>query len=196
MKLVFATNNKNKVEEIKALLPVEIEVLSLSDIGCMEEIEETGATIEANAKLKADYIRNNYGYDCFADDTGLEVDALNGGPGVLSARYAGENVTYEDNVQKMLREMKGRKNRKARFRTVIALNLKDKQFLFEGICKGDILEDKKGDKGFGYDPIFKPNGLDRTFAEMNLADKGKISHRGLATKKLIDFLIIKNNFKR
>ncbi len=188
MKIVFATNNKNKVKEIKALLPKDIEILSLKDIGCTEEIEETEDTIEGNAKLKADYITKNYGYDCFADDTGLEVDALNGAPGVMSARYAGEDVTYEDNVQKMLKEMKGITNRASQFRTAIALNLKGKQYLFEGICKGEILEYKKGEKGFGYDPIFQPVGFDRSFAEMSLEEKGKISHRGLAIKKLIDFL--------
>lgn len=188
MKLVFASNNKNKVEEIRALLPVEFEILSLSDIGCTEEIEETESTLEGNAKLKADYITKKYGYDCFADDTGLEVDALNGAPGVYSARYAGENVIYEDNVQKMLQEMQGKTNREAQFRTIIALNLNNKQYLFEGICEGDILETKQGKKGFGYDPIFKPKGFNQTFAEMSLEEKGTISHRGLAIKKLVDFL--------
>lgn len=188
MKLVFATNNKNKVKEIKALLPESIEILTLTDIKCTEEIEETEDTIEGNAKLKADYITKKYGYDCFADDTGLEVDALNGAPGVYAARYAGENVTYEDNVQKMLREMNGKADRNAQFRTVIALNLKGKQHLFEGMCKGEITNKKFGEKGFGYDPIFKPKGFDKTFAEMNLEEKGKISHRGLAVQKLVDFL--------
>ncbi len=187
MKIVFATNNKNKVIEIKALLPDHIEILSLKDIGCTEEIEETETTIEGNARLKADYITKNYGYDCFADDTGLEVDALNGAPGVYAARYAGENVTYEDNVQKMLREMKNKTNRNAKFRTVIALNFENKQYFFEGICKGEILNKKYGNKGFGYDPIFQPDGFDESFAEMSIADKGKISHRGKATKKLINF---------
>jgi XTP/dITP diphosphohydrolase len=185
MKLVFATNNKNKVKEIRALLPSHIEILSLTEIGCTEEIEETKITLEGNAKLKADYITKKYGYDCFADDTGLEVDVLFGAPGVYSARYAGENVTYENNVQKMLFEMKGETNRKAQFRTVIALNLGNKQYLFEGICKGKITNNKHGDDGFGYDPIFRPNGFDETFAEMSLQKKGEISHRGKATKKLI-----------
>ena len=188
MKLVFATNNKNKVKEIKALLPKNFEILSLAEIGCTEEIEETEDTLEGNAKLKADYITKKYGYDCFADDTGLEVDALNGAPGVLSARYTGDNVTYEDNVQKMLREMKGLIDRNAQFRTVVALNLKGKQYLFNGICKGVILEHKQGKKGFGYDPIFKPKGFDKSFAEMSLEEKGEISHRGLAVKKLVSFL--------
>jgi len=191
MKLVFATNNKDKIKEVKALLGNDIDILSLADINCAEEIEETEATIEGNAKLKADYITKKYGYDCFADDTGLEVDALNGEPGVMSARYAGENVTYEDNVQKMLGEMSGKTSRKAQFRTVIALNLKDKQYLFEGMCKGEILEQEQGDRGFGYDPIFKPYGFDKSFAEMSLSEKGEISHRGIAVKKLIEFLKLK-----
>ncbi len=188
MKLVFATNNKDKVKEIRALLGDNIELLSLKDIGCTEDIEETENTLEGNAKLKADYVTENYGYDCFADDTGLEVEALNGAPGVYSARYAGENVSYEDNVQKMLQEMRGQTNRKAQFRTVIALNTRSKQHLFEGICKGNILKIKRGNKGFGYDPIFEPIGSDKSFAEMSLEEKGMISHRGLATKKLVEFL--------
>ncbi len=188
MELVFATNNKNKVKEIIALLPPSIKILTLSEIGCTEEIEETEDTLEGNAKLKANYITKKYGYDCFADDTGLEVDALNGAPGVYSARYAGENVTYEDNVQKMLYEMKGKINRKSQFRTVVALNFKGKQYLFEGICKGEITNNKHGNDGFGYDTIFRPLGFKQTFAEMCLAEKGKISHRGLAVKKLVSFL--------
>jgi len=188
MKLVFATNNKNKVKEIKSLIPKNIEILSLTDIGCTEEIEETEDSIEGNAKLKADYITKNYGYDCFADDTGLEVEALNGAPGVYSARYAGENATYEDNVQKMLFEMKDKPDKNAQFKTVIALNLKGDQYVFEGICKGEILNEKMGEKGFGYDPIFKPEGFEKSFAEMSLEEKGKISHRGKATKKLLAFL--------
>ena len=188
MKLVFATNNKNKIKEVKALLGNNIDILSLADINCTEEIEETETTIEGNAKLKADYITKKYGYDCFADDTGLEVDALNGEPGVMSARYAGENVTYEDNVQKMLGEMSGKTSRTAQFRTVIALNLEDKQYLFEGLCKGEILEQKQGVRGFGYDPIFTPRGYDTTFAEMDLSLKNQISHRARAVTQLVDFL--------
>lgn len=188
MKLVFASNNKNKIIEIKALLPGVFKILSLEDIGCTEEIEETENTIAGNAKLKADYITKKYGYDCFADDTGLEVEALDGAPGVYSARYAGENVTYEDNVQKMLKEMKGESNRNAQFKTVIALNLKGKQYLFNGICEGAITNNKHGDEGFGYDPIFRPNGFKQTFAKMSLEEKGKISHRGLASKELVAFL--------
>ncbi len=189
MKLVFATNNKNKIIEIKSLLPKSIELLSLADIGCYEEIEETENTIEGNAKLKADYITKNYGYSCFADDTGLEVKALNGAPGVYSARYAGENVTYDDNVNKLLFEMQNHKNRRAQFKTVIALNLIGKSTLFEGICKGVILTEKHGNQGFGYDPVFQPDGYKQSFAEMTLEEKGNISHRGLATKKLVEFLI-------
>jgi len=191
MKIVFASNNINKIIEIRDLMSEEIEILSLSDIGCTEEIEETEETLAGNAKLKADYITNNYMYDCFADDTGLEVEALNGAPGVCSARYAGEGVSYEDNVNKMLFEMLGKVNRKAQFRTVIALNLKGKQYTFEGICEGYILEEKHGSEGFGYDPIFKPAGFDKTFAEMSLAEKSEISHRGLAVKKLVEFLKFK-----
>ncbi len=188
MKLVFASNNKNKITEIKALLPSVFKILSLEDIDCTEEIEETENTIAGNARLKADYITKKYGYDCFADDTGLEVEALNGAPGVYSARYAGENVTYEDNVRKMLKEMKGKGNRNAQFKTVIALNLKGKQYLFDGVCEGSITNNKHGNKGFGYDPIFRPNGFEQTFAEMSLEKKGKISHRGIATKELVTFL--------
>jgi len=188
MKLVFASNNKNKIKEIKSLLPDTIQILSLEDIGCTEEIEETENTITGNAKLKADYITKKYGYDCFADDTGLEVEALGGAPGVYSARYAGENVTYEDNVQKMLKEMKDKVNRKAQFKTVIVLNLMGKQYLFDGICEGEITNNKHGNGGFGYDPIFKPKGFEHTFAEMSLKEKGRISHRGLAVKKLVNFL--------
>lgn len=188
MKLVFATNNLDKVKEIKALLGNTMELLSLKDIGCTEDIEETEITLEGNAKLKADYITRKYGYDCFADDTGLEVEALNGAPGVYSARYAGENVSYEDNVQKMLKDMLGKGNRKAQFRTVVALNLEGRQYLFEGLCKGEILEKKEGEEGFGYDPIFKPVDADKSFAEMSQEEKGLISHRGLAIKKLIRFL--------
>jgi XTP/dITP diphosphohydrolase len=189
MKLVFATNNNNKVKEVKAMLPKDIEILSLRDIGCTEEIVEDADTIEGNAMIKANYITKNYGYDCFADDTGLEVDALNGAPGVHAARYAGENVTYEDNVQKMLKEIYGKENRDARFITVTALNLHGKQYLFKGICEGKILNKKRGEDGFGYDPIFQPKGSDRSFAEMDLDEKGEISHRGKAVKELINFLL-------
>ena len=192
MKLVFASNNMHKLKEIRDLMPF-IQILSLKDIGCNEEIEETELTLEGNSKLKADYIRTNYGYDCFADDTGLEVEALDGAPGVFSARYAGENASFEDNVQKLLQEMKGVENRAAAFRTVIALNIGEEQYLFEGVCKGVIRMEKSGEKGFGYDPIFQPDGFQKTFSEMELSEKGQISHRGMATQKLIEFLNEKFN---
>ena len=187
MKIVFATNNKHKIEEVKDLLPKEIQVLTLNEIGCHEDIEETEETLEGNAKLKSDHIKMNYGFDCFADDTGLEVEALNGAPGVYSARYAGEEATFDDNVQKLLKAMKGVSNRKARFRTVISLYLNDQQLFFEGVCEGTIEESTSGDAGFGYDPIFKPKGYDLTFAEMDLKEKGRISHRGIAVNKLVDY---------
>ncbi len=188
MKIVFATNNKNKVKEVQALLPKSIQLLSLKEIGCFEEIEETETTLKGNAKLKADYITKKYGYDCFADDTGLEVDALNGAPGVYSARYAGDDSNSKKNMQKLLKELTSATNRKAQFQTVITLNLRGKQYFFEGICKGEILPKKSGASGFGYDPIFKPQGYDISFAEMTLEEKGKISHRGKAVAKLVLFL--------
>lgn len=187
MKIVFATNNPNKLKEVKLLLPT-IEILSLQDIGCFEDIPETAETLEGNAILKADYVTQKYGFNCFADDTGLEVDALNGTPGVYSARYAGENCNSEDNIQKLLSELKNSTNRTAQFKTIIALNLNTNQTLFEGICKGKILTNKHGEKGFGYDPIFKPNGFDKSFAEMTMQEKGVISHRGKAIQQLIQFL--------
>lgn len=188
MKIVFATNNKHKVKEIKDLLPSNIEVVTLNEIGCFEEIEETAKTLEGNAKIKSDHVKDNYGYNCFADDTGLEVDALNGSPGVYSARYAGENASFEDNVNKLLDALKDRSNRKARFRTVISLDLDGTQKFFEGICEGTIELSTKGSEGFGYDPVFTPVGYDMTFAEMDLSTKGKISHRGKAVQKLVEFL--------
>jgi len=188
MKIVFATNNRHKLSEIQALMPEGIEILSLSDIGCSEEIEETEITLEGNARLKADHITKNYGYACFSDDTGLEVDALNGEPGVYSARYAGSKASFEDNTDKLLKNMLDKENRTARFRTVIALNINNCSYLFEGICEGNILKQKQGTAGFGYDPVFQPKGYHHTFAEMDMAEKGKISHRGLATQKLIRFL--------
>lgn len=188
MKLVFASNNKNKLEEIRHQLPADIELLSLEDIGCLEDIPETADTIEGNAILKADYVTRNYGLDCFADDTGLEVDALNGAPGVYSARYAGEEKDANANMDKLLTELDGNPNRKANFKTVIALNFNGKQHLFTGIVNGDITTQKAGDKGFGYDPIFKPQGLERTFAQISLDEKALLSHRGRAVKQLIEFL--------
>ena len=188
MKLVFATNNQHKLSEVQDLLPPGIEVVTLKDIQCNEDIEETAETLEGNAKIKSDHVKSNYGYDCFADDTGLEVEALNGAPGVYSARYAGEEATFDDNVQKLLGAMKGVENRKARFRTVISLYLDGKQLFFEGICDGFIEEAVSGTQGFGYDPVFRPNGSVKTFAEMDLNEKGLISHRGLAVKKLVAYL--------
>lgn len=188
MKLVFASNNKNKIQEIKHQLPQDIELLSLEDVGCYEDIPETADTIEGNAKLKADYVTRHYGYNCFADDTGLEVEALNGAPGVYSARYAGEHKNTGDNMDKLLAELQNIDNRKARFKTVIALNLEGKQYTFTGIVNGHITHKKAGNMGFGYDPIFLPEGKDVTFAQISLDEKAKLSHRGLAVSRLIDFL--------
>ena len=188
MKLVFATNNSDKLKEVQKLMPKNIQLLSLKDIHCFDDIDETGKTLEENAKIKADYITNKYKLNCFADDTGLEVDALFGAPGVYSARFAGTKASYLDNVQKLLNELTQIKNRKARFKTVIALNLNGNQYLFEGICNGMITYKESGNYGFGYDSIFKPNGFNQTFAEMSLAQKSKISHRAKAMNYLIDFL--------
>lgn len=188
MKLVFASNNKNKIREIQLLLPETIQVLSLEDIGCFEDIPETADTIEGNAILKADYVTRNFGYDCFADDTGLEVEALNGAPGVYSARYAGEQKDANDNMDKLLSKLNDKTNRSAQFKTVIALNLQGKQTLFTGIIKGEIIKEKIGTNGFGYDPIFVADGFDKTFAELSIEEKSGISHRGLAVKQLVAFL--------
>ena len=188
MKIVFATHNSNKLQEVQLLLPKSFQLLSLTDIGCTEEILETASTLAGNAKIKADYITKTYGYDCFADDTGLEVNTLNGAPGVYSARYAGEPANAEANMQKLLTNLSTTLNRSAQFKTVIALNLNGKQQLFEGVCKGEILRSKQGEEGFGYDPIFKPEGFDTSFAEMSMEAKGNISHRGRAVAKLVAFL--------
>ena len=188
MKLVFATNNLHKLKEVQEMLSNAIEVLSLKDIGCFEDIEETEITLEGNAKLKADYIAEKYGFDCFADDTGLEVEALDGKPGVYSARYAGAHGNAEKNMEKLLFELQNKSSRKAKFRTIIALNLTNKQYLFEGICDGEILNEKTGVKGFGYDPIFKPSNASCSFAEMNSEEKNIISHRGIAIQELVQFL--------
>ncbi|MFB0938751.1 MAG: non-canonical purine NTP diphosphatase [Urechidicola sp.] len=187
MKIVFATNNPNKLKEVKALLP-SLKILSLQDIGCYDDIPETSETLEGNAKIKADYVTDRFGYNCFADDTGLEVEALHGAPGVYSARYAGEVADSEKNMHKLLTELKLKVSRNAQFRTVVALNLDKRQFQFEGICKGKILTEKHGQQGFGYDPIFKPSGFETSFAEMTMAEKGTISHRGKAIQQLITFL--------
>jgi XTP/dITP diphosphohydrolase len=188
MKLVFATNNKNKILEVQQLLPESIEIISLESIGCFEEIPETANTIEENAIMKANYISEKYGYNCFADDTGLEVDALNGEPGVFSARYAGYHKNSEDNMDKLLRTLENNPNRKAQFKTVIALNINGNQHLFSGIARGEITRNKIGNEGFGYDPIFKPEGYQQTFAQLSLKEKGTISHRAKATVQLITFL--------
>lgn len=186
--IVFATNNKNKLREMREIMEGLYEVLSLDDIGCHEDIIEDADTIEGNAKIKADFVTNRFHVDCFADDTGLEVEALGGAPGVYSARYAGEHCSYQDNVDKMLAAMKGQTNRKAAFRTCIALNLDGKSYYFEGRCDGRITEEQRGTEGFGYDPIFQPDGYDQTFAELGHEVKNAISHRGRATQKLIAFL--------
>ena len=188
MKLVFATHNKNKFAEVKALMPEYIELLSLTDIDFHDDIRETEDTIEGNAILKANYIKDRLGFNCFADDTGLEVDALNGKPGVYSARYAGEQRSSEDNMNLLLDNLKDQDNRAAQFKTIIALVIDKQKTLFSGICRGEIIKEKRGEKGFGYDPIFKPSGYELTFSEMDLDLKNKISHRALAMKKLISFL--------
>lgn len=185
--LVFATHNAHKLEELRAILK-EYKILGLNDINCHEEIIEDSDTLDGNAKIKANYVTDNYSIDCFADDTGLEVDALNGAPGVYSARYAGEGCSYQDNVNKLLEALKNVENRKARFRTVIALNLNGKQYTFEGKVEGVITKEQHGEKGFGYDPIFLPDGFEQTFAEMPMDVKNTISHRGKATQKLVEFL--------
>ena len=188
MKIVFASNNKNKIEEIKNQLPKNIELLSLEEIGCFEDIPETAETIEGNAILKANYVTKKFNLPCFADDTGLEIEALNNEPGVYSARYAGENKNADDNMNKVLKKMENQDNRKAQFKTVIVLNLNNEQHLFTGIVEGLIGYDKIGDSGFGYDPIFTPKNYDQTFAQMTINQKNEMSHRGKAVKQLINFL--------
>ncbi|WP_417940226.1 non-canonical purine NTP diphosphatase [Flavobacterium sp. RS13.1] len=188
MKLVFASNNKNKIKEIQNILNGSIQILSLEEIGCHEEIPETADTIEGNAILKANYVTEKYGYDCFADDTGLEVDALNGEPGVYSARYAGEQKDPNENMNKLLESLKNKSDRSAQFKTVIALNLNGSKHLFTGIAKGNITFCKTGNHGFGYDPVFQPENYTETFAELASEIKNKISHRAKATQQLIDFL--------
>ncbi|MCX6171764.1 MAG: non-canonical purine NTP diphosphatase [Flavobacterium sp.] len=188
MQLVFASNNKNKIKEIQLLLPSTIQILSLDEIGCLEDIPETADTIEGNAILKANYVTEKYGFNCFADDTGLEVEALNGEPGVYSARYAGEQKDANDNIDKLLANIKDKNNRNAQFKTVITLNLNGNQSLFTGIITGQIIDKKIGTNGFGYDPIFVADGYDKTFAELTIEEKSKISHRGLAVQQLVAFL--------
>jgi XTP/dITP diphosphohydrolase len=188
MKLVFATNNLNKLSELQDLVPEGIEILSLKDINCNEELPETNPTLEGNALQKAKYVFDNYGFNCFADDTGLEIEILGGAPGVYSARYAGEDCKAEDNMQKVLEKLKHEDNRNAKFRTVIALIIKGEENLYEGECSGKITKTKSGAEGFGYDPIFTPEGHAVTFAEMSKQEKGAISHRGKAVKQLVGFL--------
>jgi XTP/dITP diphosphohydrolase len=188
MKLVFATHNQNKFNEVKKLVPSYIELVSLTDIGCHDEIPETEETLEGNAKIKADYITRTYGLPCFADDTGLIVNALKGAPGVYSARYAGEHKSASDNMDKVLSELQDVENRNAQFQTSIALNLNKETIFFEGLVKGKITTSKSGKKGFGYDPIFQPEGYHKTFAELPLKIKNQISHRGRAVQKLVKYL--------
>lgn len=188
MKLVFATNNQHKLQELTHLLGNSFELLSLNDIHCEEEIPENQDTIEENASEKSLYIYNKYGFNCFADDTGLEIDALKGEPGVYSARYAGEEKSSEKNIELVLQKLFKIKNRKARFKTVISLVIDGREIQFEGIVNGQILEEKRGTTGFGYDPIFKPDESHLSFAEMTMEEKGKISHRGRAVQKLVEYL--------
>ncbi len=186
--IVFATNNKHKLDEVRAIVGMYFDVLSLSDIGCHEDIPETGDTFEENAIMKARYIKEKYGYDCFADDSGLEVTALNNAPGVFSARYAGEPSNSLRNIEKLMQNMQGIADRSARFRTCIALLYAGEEYIFEGCIEGSIIDTLRGENGFGYDPLFMPQGYDITFAEMSSDEKNKISHRAIATKRLVEFL--------
>lgn len=188
MKICFATNNAKKIEEVKAALGDDFQIVSLQDIGCFNELPETGDTLDHNAFEKARFVKTHFGVDCFADDTGLEVDALNGAPGVYSGRFAGEPRSDERNIDLLLKKMQGKMDRKARFRTVIALILEGSEFVFEGNAEGEIIGERVGAGGFGYDPVFRPLGFDQTFAELSLVKKNEISHRGKAVKALISFL--------
>lgn len=189
MKLVFATNNQHKLSEIQNMLGNEFQVLSLADIHCQDEIPEDHETLEENASQKAHYIYEKFGVNCFADDTGLEVASLNNEPGVYSARYAGSSRSSEDNMKKVLQKLEGVDERAARFRTVISLIIDGVETQFEGIVNGEILPEEKGKDGFGYDPIFQPNSYDVSFAEMSISEKNKISHRGNAVRKLVEYLL-------
>ena len=189
MTIVFATNNPNKIKEVQALVPSYIKLVSLKEIGCLEDIPETQYTIKGNAVQKANYIKEHYGLDCFADDTGLEVEALDGAPGVFSARYAGPDRNADDNMNLLLSELKSEENRSARFKTVIAMYFKGELITFEGICEGEITKNKTGTEGFGYDPIFQPEGYKKTFAEISLDEKNRIGHRGKAVSKLVTYFI-------
>ncbi len=190
--LVFATNNPHKAQEVEQILGGAYQVKTLRDIGCLEDIEETEDTLEGNALLKARYVKERYGYDCFSEDTGLEVEALGGKPGVHTARYAGEQRSAEDNIQLLLNNLEGKENRRARFRTIIALIADGQETLLEGICPGSIATEKRGMGGFGYDPVFVPEGYDQSFAELGDEVKNQISHRALATQKLVGELRIEN----
>ena len=188
MKIIFATHNQNKVEELKQIVPLKYSLLSLNDIGCIKEIKETGSTLEENAKIKADYVRYKYGLDCFSDDSGLEIDALGGAPGVYSARYAGDQKNNNANIEKIWKELKGIRNPKAIFRSVIYVHLNKKKICFQGKVEGSIIYEKRGLEGFGYDPIFIPKGYKKTFAELGDTIKNKISHRALAIVQLLKLL--------
>lgn len=188
-KIVFATNNKHKLDEIRKISEGKLEILSLNDINCRTDIPETGTTLEENALIKARFVKDNFGYDCFADDTGLEVKALDGAPGVYSARYAGEDCRAEDNIRKLLTNLEDISDRRAAFRTVIVLLIGDEQYFFEGAIHGKIIDEKRGESGFGYDPVFVPDGYEQTFAELGEDIKNNISHRAIATTKLIRFLL-------
>jgi XTP/dITP diphosphohydrolase len=184
--LVFATNNAHKAQEVEQILGPGFIIKTLKDIGCLEDIEETEPTLEGNALLKARYVKEKYGYDCFSEDTGLEVEALDGAPGVHTARYAGSNKNPEENIHLLLRNLKGKRSRKAQFRTIIALLVKDREILLEGVCKGHIATEKHGKGGFGYDPVFIPDGYTATFAELGYDVKNVISHRAKATVLLLE----------
>jgi XTP/dITP diphosphohydrolase len=188
MKIIFATHNQNKVTELNQLIPKKYTLLSLNDIGCIKEIEEIGSTLEENAKIKADYVRYKYGLDCFSDDSGLEVDALNGAPGVFSARYAGHQKNNDDNIKKIWKELKGQSSPKASFRSIFHVHFNKKIFSFHGKVDGNLIFEKRGLRGFGYDPIFIPNGYNQTFAELRDTVKNKISHRALATVQFLKLL--------
>ena len=187
--LVFATNNLHKLKEIREIIGRQFKIISLDEIGCYEDIIEDAETIEGNASLKSWYVYNKFKMDCFADDTGLEIEALDGKPGVKSARYAGDDCNPENNIKKILVELAGQRNRKARFKTVISLIRQDTEILFEGTVDGVILNEKRGEGGFGYDPVFLPDGYDESFAELSAEEKNKISHRGRAMQKLISYLM-------
>ena len=189
MKIVFATNNEYKLSEVRKISQDQLNILSLADINCHEDIPETGNTLKENALIKAQFVKDKFGFDCFADDTGLEVEVLNNAPGIHSARFAGEQCNSEDNMRKLLNDLEGKTNRNAQFRTVIALLLENREYFFEGIITGEITQSKRGTNGFGYDPIFKPTGYDKTFGELSDDIKNSLSHRAIATQKLVVFLL-------